>query len=716
MAKKATITPVTDTVNNASAINTQLNAINNQLDNTLSLDGSTPNAMNADLDLNSNDILNVKDISADRVFLGGSLLSTSAPLVVDANTVNFTPTGTLSSVDVQAALVEINTDLAASTGSSLVGYTQGGAGSVATTVQSKLRESVSVKDFGATGDGVTDDTAAFDSWITALGTSGSGYIPAGTYLVNTGRASFGVGVQVSCHPEAEIIPVGDSATLFKWVATYGSPVALSANALTSASTVSVTPGAETAFLIGDMVKIKSTYQPAPVRTAGVTDGEISFVIGTSSGVITLSSPIKSKTGYNTADTATIQKITTKSHAGWSGGKISGVVSTTTSNEMTFLYFQGCHQPYVRGVVMRGSDRMGVGFSDCVGFEATSNLITDAIGNVTAYGVNIMDASQGGWVAHNHFINVRHAVTTTNQTAIGGVPRSNKAWHNTIEYTSEAILSPGVGGDAMDCHAASDGHDYSYNTIRNSRGLGIICEGADFTAIGNVITDPFNSGIMHMNYSLWTARSKMLDNDITNPGNDGIEVRNGNAAASLSTVVLRGNRITANVSGFDDFKVDPNGSTVTTAFVQNNIGSIDKFNISATRIILEGNRSAVGSRINQEAQRQAPGIISGKVLFYPHLSGRNVITAGTEASAATDNLDLIETYPGYALEEGHMVTIIPASNTRDVVIRDQAVSGAAGLYAIQTPTSASITMDVSLETVTLIWRGTDWTVIASEVAF
>jgi hypothetical protein len=71
MAKKATITPVTDTVNNASAINTQLNAINNQLDNTLSLDGSTPNAMNADLDMNSNDILNVGDIQASSLTVAG---------------------------------------------------------------------------------------------------------------------------------------------------------------------------------------------------------------------------------------------------------------------------------------------------------------------------------------------------------------------------------------------------------------------------------------------------------------------------------------------------------------------------------------------------------------------------------------------------------------------------------------------------------------------
>lgn len=61
-----------------------------------------------------------------------------------------------------------------------VTYMPAGAGAVDTTVQAKLRESVSVKDFGAVGDGVTDDTAAIQAADTACG--GRLFFPPGNYL------------------------------------------------------------------------------------------------------------------------------------------------------------------------------------------------------------------------------------------------------------------------------------------------------------------------------------------------------------------------------------------------------------------------------------------------------------------------------------------------------------------------------------------------------
>lgn len=88
--------------------------------------------------------------------------------------------------------ISSNATFAASSGSSLVGFLQSGTGATARTVQAKLRDVVSVQDFGATGNGVTDDTAAIQAALNYLstlpamtGAQGKLFFPRGAYVFSS---------------------------------------------------------------------------------------------------------------------------------------------------------------------------------------------------------------------------------------------------------------------------------------------------------------------------------------------------------------------------------------------------------------------------------------------------------------------------------------------------------------------------------------------------
>lgn len=108
--------------------------------------------------------------------------------------VSFAPVSGITSTTVQGAIPESASNLAATlaapAGSSLVGYLPAGTGAVATTVQTKLRESVSVKDFGAVGNYIvngsinpapTDNLSAFQA---AFAASNRITVPSGYYYLS----------------------------------------------------------------------------------------------------------------------------------------------------------------------------------------------------------------------------------------------------------------------------------------------------------------------------------------------------------------------------------------------------------------------------------------------------------------------------------------------------------------------------------------------------
>ena len=112
MAKRPTISTVPQSTTNTVAINTNFRNIQEQFNNTLSLDGSTPNAMQADLDLNGNDLINVGSITKD----GVDFLNTLQDLVDEAETFVSEVEGLVEDAEEQVTLATAQADDATRSG------------------------------------------------------------------------------------------------------------------------------------------------------------------------------------------------------------------------------------------------------------------------------------------------------------------------------------------------------------------------------------------------------------------------------------------------------------------------------------------------------------------------------------------------------------------------------------------------------------------------
>lgn len=112
-----------------------------------------------------------------------------------------------SSVSSNATIRSDLANTAVGKGSKLIAFIQRLTGAVARWVEDKLSESVSVRDFGAKGDGTTDDTSAIQAAINAVNAAGGGVlcVPRGTYIVGA----------LTMKPKVRLIGDGQESTILQ---------------------------------------------------------------------------------------------------------------------------------------------------------------------------------------------------------------------------------------------------------------------------------------------------------------------------------------------------------------------------------------------------------------------------------------------------------------------------------------------------------------------
>lgn len=227
------------------------------------------------------------------------LLGTYDNISFDAAAMNYTPASNSllypdRPLTVKQALDAITND---ETGSSVIGFIQNDPDAVGTTVETKLREYISVKDFGAVGDGVTDDTVAIQAAANSILNGGTLTFPFGTYVVTqsinipTGNINLiGYGATIDATNLAFDALVRGSGAVFRFV----TPNTVHSTTLVSTAAVNATTltlTSATGAQEGDQIRcISNQVQYQNVGTYAYYNDQnvIDKIVG---NVITLKAPL-----------------------------------------------------------------------------------------------------------------------------------------------------------------------------------------------------------------------------------------------------------------------------------------------------------------------------------------------------------------------------------------------------------------------------------------
>jgi len=260
---------------------------------------------------------------------------------------------------------------------------------------------VNVKDYGAVGDGTTNDTTAMQAAITAVATTGQGlYIPAGTYKITSALTSTGH-LNMFGDGDKSIIDFSSATLAGSGITVSGSITAIQNITSASAGNLTVTFASAPSLVAGDVFCISSTDLWNTIRSYYYA-GEWCECRGTSGSNALLSNPLYDS---YTAANVTVYKLNSKA-VSFKNLRLNG-----GANSFGLLNIQFCDNPLLENISAYNENYQAIMFDRCYRPHVSNcNIYNKGTGTSDDYGLLIGNCQKvniegGDFYARRHGISI-----------------------------------------------------------------------------------------------------------------------------------------------------------------------------------------------------------------------------------------------------------------------------------------------------------------------